>query len=190
MPQLAQPEKIVQTKNIVRVPGPARSRDPGKLAPLFPRGPAEIARPAVLCQLLTGSLLPSRWAVLPTSHRRCLLVRAAAVGPPDSLPLLKEIAILWPMFLVALALVVITGTLCGRAPTLACMKTDVLDSLRDGSQSSGQGCSRSVGHGGNGSRYPAATRLRSAASQLCPDARHQSRLSAPACDWKRSQQFT
>jgi putative ABC transport system permease protein len=100
------------------------------------------ARPAVLRQLLTESLLLSLLGGLAGITLAVLLVRAAVVGLPDSLPRLNEIAIRWPMFLVASALVVLTGTLCGLAPALACIKTDVLNSLRDGTPSTGQGRSQ------------------------------------------------
>jgi putative ABC transport system permease protein len=71
-----------------------------------------------------------------------VLVRAAAVALPDSLPRLGEIAIRWPMFAAAFGFVGITGLLCGIAPALAGMRTDVLDSLRDGSQGTGKGRSQ------------------------------------------------
>lgn len=100
------------------------------------------ARRAVLRQLLTESFLLSLLGGLVGVALAVLLVRSAAVGLPDSLPRLNEIATRWSMFVVAFALVVLTGALCGLAPALACMKTDVLDSLRDGSQSSGEGRSQ------------------------------------------------
>ena len=46
------------------------------------------------------------------------------------------------MFETALGLIALIGILCGLAPALASMRTDVLDSLRDGSQGSGQGHSQ------------------------------------------------
>jgi predicted permease len=100
------------------------------------------ARRVLLRQLLTESLLLSVLGGLAGIALAVFLVRTAALSLPDSLPRLNEIAVRWPMFAVALGLVALTGTLCGLAPALACMKTDVLDSLRDGSQSSGQGRSQ------------------------------------------------
>ena len=72
----------------------------------------------------------SRWPVV--------LVHFAAVNLPDSLPRLNEIAVRWPVVFLAIALTGITGILCGLAPALASVKTEVLDALREGSQGAGQ----------------------------------------------------
>jgi putative ABC transport system permease protein len=92
------------------------------------------ARRILLKQLLTESLLLSAMGGVVGVALAEVLVRAAAVALPDSLPRLGELAIRWPMFAAALGFVAITGLLCGMAPALAGMRTDVLDSLRDGSQ--------------------------------------------------------
>jgi putative ABC transport system permease protein len=73
--------------------------------------------------------------------------RAGASGRghalPDSLPRLNEIAVRWPMLLVALALTGMTGILCGWAPAFAGIKPDVLNSLREAGRGAGSSRSQS-----------------------------------------------
>ncbi|MHB2007216.1 MAG: ABC transporter permease [Acidobacteriaceae bacterium] len=101
------------------------------------------ARLVVLRQLLTESLVLSTIGGAAGMMIAIGLVRGAAAYLPDSLPRLNEIAVRWPAFAVALALIGLTGVACGLAPAIASMKTDLLDALRNGSQSTGQ--SRSQG---------------------------------------------
>ncbi len=100
------------------------------------------ARRIVLRQLLTESLLLSAIGGVLGIALATVLVRAAAVALPDSLPRLSEIAIGWPLFAAALAFVGVTGVLCGIVPAWAGMRTNVLDSLRDGGQMAGMGRAR------------------------------------------------
>jgi putative ABC transport system permease protein len=100
------------------------------------------ARRMVLRQLLTESLLLSAIGGALGVALAVLLVHAAAIYLPDSLPRLGEIAIRWPLFVAASGFAGMTGLLCGVAPALAGMRTDVLDSLRDGSRAAGQGRSQ------------------------------------------------
>jgi putative ABC transport system permease protein len=67
------------------------------------------------------------------------LVRASQAFLPDSLPRLGEIGISWPVMVFAAALTAATGLICGLAPAISSMRTSVLNSLRDGSISAGQG---------------------------------------------------
>ena len=97
------------------------------------------ARRIVLRQLLTESLLLSSIGGAVGVALAVVLVRAAAVALPDSLPRLDEISIRWPIFAAAFGLAAVTGVLCGIVPALAGMRTDVLDSLRNGNQGAGQG---------------------------------------------------
>jgi putative ABC transport system permease protein len=96
-------------------------------------------RRIVIRQLLTESLLLSAIGGAAGVALAVALVHAAAVHLPDSLPRLGEIAVRWPMFAAASAFAVVTGMLCGVAPVLAGMRTDIVDSLRDGGQAAGQG---------------------------------------------------
>jgi predicted permease len=100
------------------------------------------ARRIVLRQLLTESLLLSATGGVVGVALAVVLVRAAAVALPDSLPRLNEISVRWPMFAAAFGLATVTGVLCGMVPALAGSRTDVLDSLRDGNQGAGQGRSQ------------------------------------------------
>jgi predicted permease len=100
------------------------------------------ARRIVLRQVLTESLLLSAIGGTIGVALAVVLVHAAAVRLPDSLPRLGEIAIRWPLFAAASGFAGVTGVLCGVAPALAGMRTDVLDSLRDGSHAAGQGRSQ------------------------------------------------
>jgi predicted permease len=100
------------------------------------------ARRVVLRQLLTESHLLSAIGGAIGFALAVVLVHAAAVRLEDALPRLGEIAIRWPMFIAASGLAGVTGVLCGVAPALASMRTDVLDSLRDGSRAAGQGRSQ------------------------------------------------
>ncbi len=100
------------------------------------------ARRIVLRQVLTESLLLSVIGGAIGVALAVVLVHAAALRLPDSLPRLGEIAIRWPLFAAASGFAAVTGVLCGVAPALASMRTDILDSLRDGSQAAGQGRSQ------------------------------------------------
>ncbi|QNI33880.1 ABC transporter permease [Alloacidobacterium dinghuense] len=59
-------------------------------------------------------------------------VRLGSLFLPASLPRLAEISIRWPVLIAACALTGLTGLVCGLAPALASMRTDILDALRDG----------------------------------------------------------
>jgi putative ABC transport system permease protein len=100
------------------------------------------ARRIVLRQVLTESLLLSVIGGTIGVALAVMLVRAAAVHLPDSLPRLGEIAVRWPLFAAAFGFAAVTGLLCGIAPALASTRRDVLDSLRDGSQAAGPGRSQ------------------------------------------------
>jgi predicted permease len=100
------------------------------------------ARRILLKQLLTESLLLSAIGGAVGIALAVLLVRAAAVALPDSLPRVDQIAVRWPMLAAALGFTGVTGLLCGMAPALAGMRTDILDSLRDGGQGTGKGRSQ------------------------------------------------
>jgi predicted permease len=96
------------------------------------------ARSVVLRQLLTESLLLSGIGGGLGMALAVSLVHAAAISLPDSLPRLSEIAVRWPMFAAAFGLVALTGVVCGLAPALASVRSNVLESLRDGGRGTGQ----------------------------------------------------
>jgi predicted permease len=122
----------VNLANLLLVRGAARRREFGIRLALG------AARRIVLRQLLTESLLLSALGGTLGVALALVLVRVAAIGLPDSLPRLNEIAIRWPIFAAAFGFAALTGVLCGLVPALAGMRTDVLDSLHDGSQGAGQ----------------------------------------------------
>jgi predicted permease len=99
------------------------------------------ARKAMLRQLLVESLtLSVAGGALGLSLAAALVqVAPTALAKVSDLPRVSEIAIHWPVALLAVLLTGATGVVCGLAPALASMKSDVLDSLRDGSKGSGQG---------------------------------------------------
>lgn len=96
----------------------------------------------VLRQLLTESLLLTAIGGLIGVVIASVIVHLSAVLLPPSLPRIAEITVSWPVLLLALALIVFTGVLCGLAPALSSMRADVLSSLRDGGQSIGSGHSQ------------------------------------------------
>jgi putative ABC transport system permease protein len=97
------------------------------------------ARRTMLRQLLTESLLLSAIGGLLGVAMAVLLVHVGAAKMADMLPRLNEIAVSWPVVLLAIALTGVTGVLCGLAPAVASMKAEVLDALREGSHGAGQG---------------------------------------------------
>jgi len=97
------------------------------------------ARQAVLRQLVTESLLLSVLGGLAGTALAVVLVRASVANLPDSLPRFSEIGVSWATLICAIILTGVTGVVCGVAPGLESMQTNVLDSLRDGSHSSGLG---------------------------------------------------
>lgn len=100
------------------------------------------ARRTILRQLLTESLVLAAIGGLLGVVLAVALVRLAALSLPDSLPRLNELALHWPVLLVAMGLTGVTGILCGWAPALAGIRSDGLNSLREGSQGAGQGRSQ------------------------------------------------
>jgi len=103
------------------------------------------ARKTMLRQLLVESLLLSAMGGGPGVALAAILVKVATEVLPAAaadLPRIGEIAIRWPVAVLAIVLTGATGILCGLAPALASMKADVLDALRDGSQAAGQGRSQ------------------------------------------------
>jgi len=97
------------------------------------------ARQAVLRQLVTESLLLSVLGGLAGTALAVVLVRASVANLPNSLPRFSEIGVSWATLICAIILTGVTGVVCGVAPGLESMQTNVLDSLRDGSHSSGLG---------------------------------------------------
>ncbi|MGD0733815.1 MAG: ABC transporter permease [Terracidiphilus sp.] len=96
------------------------------------------ARKTVLRQLFTESLV---LAVIGGALGIALagaLVQLAIALLPDSLPRLNEIALRWPVLLLAIGLTGVTGVLCGWAPALASIKSDGLSALRESGRGVGQ----------------------------------------------------
>ena len=102
------------------------------------------ARKTMLRQLLVESLaLSAVGGALGICLAVVLVAAAKAILPGAAdLPRLNEIAIHWPVAVLAILLIGVTGVVCGLAPAVASMKADVLDALRDGSQGAGQGRSQ------------------------------------------------
>ncbi|MGO9335947.1 MAG: ADOP family duplicated permease [Terracidiphilus sp.] len=100
------------------------------------------ARKTILRQLFTESLLLAAIGGVLGIALAVGLVHIAAATLPGTLPRLNEIAVRWPVLLLALGLTCATGVLCGWAPALTGIKADVMHSLRDGGQSAGQGRSQ------------------------------------------------
>jgi predicted permease len=101
------------------------------------------ARKTILRHLFTESLLLAAIGGVLGVALAAALVQLAAATLPDSLPRLNEIALRWPMLLVALALTGMTGILCGWAPAFAGIKPDVLNSLREAGRGAGSSRSQS-----------------------------------------------
>jgi predicted permease len=96
------------------------------------------ARRMMLRQLLTESLLLSVIGGLLGVSLAIVLVHIAMASLADFIPRLNEIAVNWPVVVLAIGLTGVTGVLCGLAPALASMKVEVLDSLREGTHGTGQ----------------------------------------------------
>jgi putative ABC transport system permease protein len=94
---------------------------------------------AMFWQLIGESLLLSAIGGIAGTFLVIVLVRTASAILPNSLPRLGEIGISWPVLTFAAISTGITGLICGFVPALTSMRTNVLDSLRDGSLSTGQG---------------------------------------------------
>jgi putative ABC transport system permease protein len=96
------------------------------------------ARRTMLRQSLTESLLLSAIGGLLGVALAVVLIHVAGTSLVDVMPRLNEIAVSWPVVLLAIGLTGITGVLCGLAPALASMKAEVLDALREGTHGGGQ----------------------------------------------------
>src|SRR5579862_525120 len=99
------------------------------------------ARRTMLRQLLMESLLLSAiGGTLGVALAAGLVNSATAILPRAlaELPRISEIAVHWPVALLAMALIGGTGLICGLAPAMASTRIDVLDALREGSQGAGQ----------------------------------------------------
>jgi predicted permease len=58
---------------------------------------------------------------------------------PDTLPLMNEIGLSWPVAGFALVLALLTGLLCGLAPAFASMRTNMNDTLKEGGRTGTKG---------------------------------------------------
>ncbi len=96
------------------------------------------ARRTMLRQSLTESLLLSAIGGMLGVALAVVLVHVARASLVDVVPRLNEIAVNWPVVLLAIGLTGVTGVLCGLAPALASMKAEVLDALREGTHGGGQ----------------------------------------------------
>ncbi len=118
--------------NLLLVRAAARKREFGMRLALG------AARLAMLRQMLTESILLSALGGIAGMAIAISLVRGAATTLPDSLPRLNEISMRWPTFVAALLLIGLAGLACGLAPAIASMRTDLLDVLGHGTQSTCQ----------------------------------------------------
>jgi putative ABC transport system permease protein len=123
--------------NLLLVRGAGRRRELGMRVALG------AARRTVLRQLFTESLVLAVIGGALGVALAFVLVQIAAATLPDSLPRLNEIALRWPVLLLAMGLTGVTGILCGWTPALAGVKPELMHSLREGGQGAGQGRSQS-----------------------------------------------
>jgi putative ABC transport system permease protein len=96
-------------------------------------------RSRVLRQLLTESLVLAGLGGIAGIGMAFFLVQTGKAFLPDSLPRVNEIAVHWPVLLLAIVLIGSTSILCGLAPAMAAGRTNVLSALRDGGRESSTG---------------------------------------------------
>jgi predicted permease len=97
------------------------------------------ARITIIRQLVTESLVLSTIGGVLGTVLAVAVSRVAVVWLPESLPRANEIAVRWPVLLMALGLTCITGILCGLVPGLASIKTDVMNALKESARGAGSG---------------------------------------------------
>jgi len=119
--------------NLQLVRGAGRRRELGMRAALG------AANGHLLRQLLAEGIVLSTIGGAIAIGLAVLLIRLAPGFLPDSLPRLGEVAVHWQAFAVAAGATFATGILCGLAPALAALKTDMLSAVREGGHGSGQG---------------------------------------------------
>jgi predicted permease len=122
--------------NLLLVRAAGRQREFGVRAALG------AARITIIRQLLTESLVLSSIGGTLGTALALALVRVSAVALPDSLPRTNEIAVRWPVLLLALVLTGVTGLICGMVPALTSIKADVIDALKEGGRGAGSGRSQ------------------------------------------------
>ncbi|HEV2699461.1 MAG TPA: ABC transporter permease, partial [Terriglobales bacterium] len=97
------------------------------------------ASKAMFWQVMSESVLLSAVGGIFGIALAVVLVRVNQTIVPDSLPRLGEIDISWPVLAFATGLTGATGLVCGIMPALSSMRTNILDSIREGSVAAGQG---------------------------------------------------
>ena len=97
------------------------------------------ARRTILRQLLTEGLVLSAMGGGIGILLALVLVNLGGAALPDSLPLLNNIGLHWPILFLFFGLTATTGALCGLAPAITGIKPNVLASLNEG----GRGASHS-----------------------------------------------
>jgi predicted permease len=122
--------------NLLLVRAAGRQREFGVRAALG------AARITIIRQLLTESLVLSTVGGVLGTALAFALSRVAVVSLPDTFPRANEIAVRWPVLLMACGLTCITGILCGLAPALASIKTHGMDALKEGARGAGSGRSQ------------------------------------------------
>ena len=89
-------------------------------------------------QLITESLFLGALGGIGGITLAILLTRISPAFLPDSLPQVGEIGVNWAVLVFAALVTLATGLVCGLAPALESLRTDVLDSLREGERGAGQ----------------------------------------------------
>jgi putative ABC transport system permease protein len=94
---------------------------------------------ALLRQALLESLIISVTGALLGLGMAVVAIYAGKQLLPDTLPRVAEIAVNWKIVCFALALAVVTGLVCGLAPAVAAMRTNVNAAMKEGGRSGSAG---------------------------------------------------
>ena len=93
---------------------------------------------ATFLQVITESLFLGVLGGIAGTALALVLTRASGAFLPDFLPQMGDVGVNWQVLAFAAVITGVTGLICGLAPAIEGVRTNLLDSLREGERGTGQ----------------------------------------------------
>ena len=93
---------------------------------------------ATFLQVITESLFLGVLGGIAGTALALVLTRASGAFLPDFLPQMGDVGVNWQVLVFAAVITGVTGLICGLAPAIEAVRTNLLDSLREGERGTGE----------------------------------------------------
>ena len=93
---------------------------------------------ATFLQVITESLFLGVLGGITGTALALVLTRASGAFLPDFLPQMGDVGVNWQVLVFAAVITGVTGLICGLAPAIEAVRTNLLDSLREGERGTGE----------------------------------------------------